>query len=89
MNMAEANYLMAAGLRGELRLREPMARHTSWRAGGAAERAYFPADLDDLAAFLRALPAEEMVHMTGLGSNLLVRDGGLRGTVIFTHWALR
>jgi len=89
MNMVEANNLMAAGLRGELRLREPMARHTSWRAGGAAERAYFPADLDDLAAFLRALPAEEMVHMTGLGSNLLVRDGGLRGTVIFTHWALR
>jgi UDP-N-acetylmuramate dehydrogenase len=45
MNMVEANNLMAAGLRGELRLREPMARHTSWRAGGAAERAYFPADL--------------------------------------------
>jgi UDP-N-acetylmuramate dehydrogenase len=89
MNMVEANNLTAAGLRGELRLREPMARHTSWRAGGAAERAYFPADLDDLAAFLRALPAEEMVNMTGLGSNLLVRDGGLRGTVIFTHWALR
>ena len=89
MNMVEANNLTAAGLRGELRLREPMARHTSWRAGGAAERAYFPADLDDLAAFLRALPPEEMVNMTGLGSNLLVRDGGLRGTVIFTHWALR
>ena len=89
MNMVEANNLAAAGLRGELRLREPMARHTSWRAGGAAERAYFPADLDDLAAFLRALPAEEMAHMTGLGSNLLVRDGGLRGTVVFTHWALR
>ncbi len=89
MNMVEANNLMAAGLRGELRLREPMARHTSWRAGGAAERAYFPADLDDLAAFLRALSAEETVHMTGLGSNLLVRDGGLRGTAIFVHWALR
>jgi UDP-N-acetylmuramate dehydrogenase len=66
-----------------------MARHTSWRAGGAAERTYAPADLDDLAAFLRALPDSEPVHMTGLGSNLLVRDGGLRGTVIFTHWALR
>lgn len=76
-------------MRGELRLHEPMARHTSWRAGGAAERAYFPADLDDLAAFLGALPAGEAVHMTGLGSNLLVRDSGLRGTVIFTHRALR
>jgi len=89
MNMVEANNLEAAGLRGELRLREPMALHTSWRAGGAAERAYFPADRDDLIAFLRTLPGREPVHMTGLGSNLLVRDGGLRGTVIFTHWALR
>jgi UDP-N-acetylmuramate dehydrogenase len=66
-----------------------MARHTSWRAGGAAARTYAPADLADLAAFLRALPPGELVHVTGLGSNLLVRDGGLRGTVIFTHWALR
>jgi len=89
MNMMEANNLVAAGLRGEQRSREPMARHTSWRVGGAAERAYFPADRDDFCAFLRALPAGEPVHVTGLGSNLLVRDGGLRGTVVFTHWALR
>jgi UDP-N-acetylmuramate dehydrogenase len=88
MNMAEADLVRAAGLRGELRLREPMARHTSWRAGGAADRAYFPADREDLAAFLRTLAADEPVHMTGLGSNLLVRDGGLRGTVVFTHRAL-
>jgi len=89
MNMMEANSLVTAGRRGGQRSREPMARHTSWRVGGAAERAYFPADLDDLCVFLRALPADEPVHVTGLGSNLLVRDGGLRGTVIFTHWALR
>jgi len=76
-------------MRGELRLREPMARHTSWRAGGCADRVYLPADLGDLAAFLRVLPPEEAVLVTGLGSNLLVRDGGLRGTVIITHWALR
>jgi len=88
MNMAETGNL-AAGLRGELRRREPMASHVSWRAGGAAQTAYFPVDLDDLVGFLRALPAGEPVHMTGLGSNLLVRDGGLRGTVIFTHRALR
>ena len=88
MNMAETQNL-AAGLRGELRKREPMARHVSWRAGGAAQSAYFPADLPDLIEFLRSLPATEPVHMTGLGSNLLVRDGGLRGTVIFTHRALR
>ena len=88
MNMAETGNL-AAGLRGELRRREPMASHVSWRAGGQAQTAYFPADLEDLVGFLRSLPASEPVHMTGLGSNLLVRDGGLRGTVIFTHRALR
>lgn len=90
MNMADAdNLTAAAGLRGEWRSREPMSRHTSWRAGGGAERAYFPVDLKDFVACLRALPAKEAVHVTGLGSNLLVRDGGLRGTVIFTHRALR
>ena len=88
MNMADMINRVAA-FRGEQRKREPMARHTSWRAGGAADRACFPADLEDLAACLRSLPAGEPIHMVGLGSNLLVRDGGLRGTVIFTHWALR
>ena len=77
-----------AALRGTWRLGEPMARHTSWRAGGAAERAYFPADLEDLCAFLGQLPPAEPLHFVGLGSNLLVRDGGLRGTVVFTHGAL-
>jgi UDP-N-acetylmuramate dehydrogenase len=88
MNMADMKNRAPDGLRGEQRGPEPMARHTSWRAGGSAERAYFPADLDDLAAFLRGLPDAEPVHLTGLGSNLLVRDGGLRGTVVFTHRAL-
>lgn len=81
--------VMNIALRGELRHNEPMARHVSWRAGGAVERAYFPADLDDLRIFLRSLPDDEPVHFVGLGSNLLVRDGGLRGTAIFTHRALR
>jgi UDP-N-acetylmuramate dehydrogenase len=53
------------------------------------DRAYLPADLDDLRVFLGSLPAAEPVYFVGLGSNLLVRDGGLRGTVVFTHWALR
>jgi UDP-N-acetylmuramate dehydrogenase len=66
-----------------------MSKHVSWRAGGVVDRAYRPADLDDLRAFLRTLAAEEPVYFVGLGSNLLVRDGGLRGTVIFTHWAFR
>ena len=53
------------------------------------DRAYAPHDLDDLRAFLRSLRPEEPIYFVGLGSNLLVRDGGLRGTVVFTHWALR
>jgi UDP-N-acetylmuramate dehydrogenase len=75
-------------LRGQLREHEPMSRHVTWRAGGAAERAYLPADLADLQVFLRRQPAHEPIHFVGLGSNLLVRDGGLRGTVVFTHRAL-
>lgn len=86
--MVEVETVVATGLRGELRQHEPMARHTSWRAGGAADRVYFPADLADLTDFLRARPASEPVYLVGLGSNLLVRDRGLRGTVILTHRAL-
>ncbi|HEX7053657.1 MAG TPA: UDP-N-acetylmuramate dehydrogenase [Burkholderiales bacterium] len=77
----------SSGLRGELRQGEPMSRHVSWRAGGPADRLYAPADIDDLAAFLRRLPPEEPLLFVGLGSNLLVRDGGWRGTVILTHAA--
>ena len=76
-------------LRGELRSGEPMGRHVTWRAGGAAAHAYFPSDLDDLAVFLRQLRHDEPVLMVGLGSNLLVRDCGFDGTAIFTHGALK
>ena len=88
MNMAEATHLVPEGLRGKLRLDVDMRRHTSWNAGGHAERMYQPADLQDLAAFLRTLPADEPLLPLGLGSNLLVRDGGLRGTVLLLHAAL-
>jgi UDP-N-acetylmuramate dehydrogenase len=70
--------------RGELLENEPMARHTTWRVGGPAARYYQPAGIDDLAQFLARLPADEPVFWIGLGSNLLVRDGGIRGTVIAT-----
>jgi len=89
MDMGDLKKAGIHGLRGELRQREPMARHVSWRAGGVVERAYFPADLADVREFLRQLPAAEPVYFVGLGSNLLVRDGGLRGTVIFSHGALK
>lgn len=85
MNMAAQKNM----LWGEVRRNEPMARHTSWRAGGSAERAYVPVDLEDMRLFLASLPRHEPVCVVGLGSNLLVRDGGLRGTVIFTHGALK
>ncbi|MDD5296680.1 MAG: UDP-N-acetylmuramate dehydrogenase [Rhodocyclaceae bacterium] len=79
---------MTNTFRGELRQDEPMAGHVSWRAGGTAAKAYFPADLEDLCLFLKRLRTDEPLLMVGLGSNLLVRDGGYNGTVIFTHGAL-
>ncbi len=75
-------------LRGILRENEPMSRHVSWRAGGRARWFYQPADVLDLAAFLRLRDPSEPVLIVGLGSNLLVRDGGFAGAVIFTHHAL-
>ncbi len=77
------------GLRGRMLLHAPMHQHVSWKAGGAADVLYVPADLDDWAMFLRRLPRHEPVHRVGLGSNLLVRDGGVRGVVIVLHGALR
>jgi UDP-N-acetylmuramate dehydrogenase len=67
-----------------IRRNEPMSRHTSWHVGGPAEVFFNPRDRADLAAFLRSLPEEVPIHWVGLGSNLLVRDGGLRGVVIST-----
>ena len=66
---------------------EPMSRHTSWHVGGPADLFFKPLDVADAAAFLRALPLEMPVMWIGLGSNLLVRDGGIRGAVIDTHGA--
>jgi len=69
-------------LRGVMKIDEPMTRHTSWRVGGVADQMYTPADAQDLAEFLSSLPVNEPLFWLGLGSNLLVRDGGIRGTVI-------
>ena len=77
------------GLRGELKVNEPMRKHTSWRVGGPADHYYQPADMEDLVQFIRELPASEEICWLGLGSNLLVRDGGIRGTVIATSGALK
>lgn len=63
---------------------EPMSRHTSWHVGGPADVFFTPADRADLIAFLEELPKGTPLFWLGLGSNLLVRDGGIRGVVIDT-----
>jgi UDP-N-acetylmuramate dehydrogenase len=67
---------------------EPMSRHTSWHVGGPAEVFFNPRDRNDLAAFLKGLPPDVPIQWIGLGSNLLIRDGGLKGVVISTHGTL-
>jgi UDP-N-acetylenolpyruvoylglucosamine reductase len=88
MNMSEGKHLKAQDLRGTLRVQVPMHRHTSWRAGGIAAGMYQPADLEDPQQFMHKLPPDAPLYAVGLGSNLLVRDGGLRGTVLLMHAAL-
>jgi UDP-N-acetylmuramate dehydrogenase len=72
----------AAALRGRLMPDAAMDKLTWFRAGGHAELLFQPADEDDLAAFLKLLPADVPVLVVGVGSNLLVRDGGIEGVVI-------
>jgi UDP-N-acetylmuramate dehydrogenase len=64
---------------------EPMSKHTSWHVGGPADLFFTPLDVADVAAFLHSLAPGTPVMWVGLGSNLLVRDGGIRGAVIETH----
>jgi len=85
--------MMAAGIkefmpRGEMRLDEPMSKHTSWRVGGPADRYFVPSDKEDLIGFIRSLEPGTPVTWIGLGSNLLVRDAGIRGVVVATHKCL-
>lgn len=77
MNMA-----VDADFRGSLLHDEPMSRHCSWRTGGSADLYYVPVDKQDLSAFLQTLRSDVDITWLGLGSNLLVRDGGIRGVVI-------
>jgi len=75
--------------RGTLLYDEPMSRHTSWRVGGPADLYFQPADLQDLVDFLKMHRDEGWpVTWIGLGSNTLVRDGGIRGIVVSTHKCL-
>src|SRR5271154_6763294 len=72
----------APKLRGRLAANAPIAEATWFRVGGAAEALFSPADEDDLADVLSALPREIPVTAIGLGSNLIVRDGGMPGLVV-------
>lgn len=77
MNVAET-----MTVRGKLLIDEPMSKHTSWRVGGKADHYYTPADLADLQFYLSGLELDTPITWIGLGSNMLVRDGGIRGEVI-------
>ena len=70
------------GIRGRLQADADMSKLTWFRVGGPADLLFQPADEDDLALFLSRLPAEVPVTVVGVGSNLLVRDGGIEGVVI-------
>ena len=74
--------------KGVLLENEAMSRHTSWRVGGVADRFYRPTDLNDLSLYLKSLNNDEPIFFLGLGSNLLVDDAGVRGTVICTSGVL-
>ncbi|MDJ0748554.1 MAG: UDP-N-acetylmuramate dehydrogenase [Woeseiaceae bacterium] len=76
-------------VQGELRYGEPMSRHTSWRVGGTADTFFVPASIDDLSTFLAELDMSTPVFWHGVGSNLLVRDGGIRGVVVSATKMLR
>jgi UDP-N-acetylmuramate dehydrogenase len=83
--------MMAAGgtlaeilppLRGRVQAEAPLGRHTWFRVGGPAELLVRPADVDDLASLLQALPPPVPVTVIGAASNLIVRDGGIFGVVV-------
>lgn len=75
-------------MRGQLLKNAPLSEYTSWRVGGVADILYIPADVEDLAFFLKELPQETPLLWLGLGSNVLIRDGGIEGAVIITQGAL-
>ena len=72
------------GLKGELAFNHALAKYTSWHVGGPADLFFRPQNRADLLNFLQQLPAEVPLTWLGLGSNTLIRDGGIRGAVVLT-----
>jgi len=81
-NLIEKLGSRLSGLRGRLTPDAGMDKITWFRAGGEADALYQPQDEEDLAAFLKAVPEEIPITIVGIGSNLLVREGGIRGFVV-------
>ena len=80
--------MMQVEVKSQLLKNEPLARYTSWRVGGRADRLFIAENLNELQAFMQTLDHAEPLYFIGLGSNLLVRDGGVRGTVVVMHQVL-
>lgn len=78
----------AGQLQGQLKLNEPLSRYTTWRIGGEAECFYQPDNASDLQGLLKMLPEDTELNWIGLGSNLLIRDGGVKGVVIYSNGVL-
>lgn len=86
--MSEITLLDDLAFKGQLLKNEPLAKYTSWRTGGPADYLYIPADLNDLSIFLKQLSKTIPITWIGLGSNTLIRDGGIEGVVVVTQGAL-
>ena len=82
------NFTLPPEFAPRVRIGEPLSRHTSWHVGGPADLFFMPRDRADLVSFLKILPPHVPLLWLGLGSNLLVRDGGVRGVVVATRDAL-
>jgi UDP-N-acetylmuramate dehydrogenase len=87
-HMSVGALLVGTEFEARVKRNEPMSRHTSWHVGGPADLFFSPRDRADLLAFLATLPEGTPLFWLGLGSNLLVRDGGIRGVVIDTQSGL-
>ena len=87
MNAAR-QFTVAPEFLPHVRFDEPLSRHTSWHVGGPADVFFTPKSADELSSFLGALPPQVPCYFLGLGSNLLVRDGGMRGVVVSLHLGL-
>ncbi len=82
MDAQQLQTTLAIPVRGTLRQGADLSKTTWFRVGGRADILFRPADVDDLSRFLKALPAEIPVTVLGVGSNVIIRDGGIRGVVI-------